>query len=218
MTKYQRREFLQLSGMGAALGLGFLPGEGRARPLGTRQTSNGTGPDLVLLNGRVYTVDDARLRAEAFAVRTGRFVAVGSSDEIRSLVASGTEVIDAEGMTVTPGFIDTHCHPSGVNELYGVNMDLRSLAEIQEALRRKAAATAPGNWVNGFKFDDTKVRDGRLHRRHLDEAVPEPSGERGASRRTHDLVQQQGVRAGRDHARYARPARWPFRAGRGWGS
>ena len=172
MTKYQRREFLQLSGMGAALGLGFLPGEKRARPLGTRQTSSGTGPDLVLLNGRVYTVDDARLRAEAFAVRTGRFVAVGSSDEIRSLVASGTEVIDAEGMTVTPGFIDTHCHPSGVNELYGVNMDLRSLAELQEALRRKAAATAPGNWVNGFKFDDTKVRDGRLHRRHLDEAVP----------------------------------------------
>ena len=76
-------------------------------------------------------------------------------------------------MTVTPGFIDTHCHPSGVNELYGVNTNLRTVAEIQTALRAKAAETPPGYWVTGFMFDDTKVVDGPLHRTHLDEAVPD---------------------------------------------
>ena len=47
-------------------------------------------------------------------------------------------------MTVTPGFIDTHSHPSGVNELYGVNTNLRTVAEIQRALRTKALDTPPG--------------------------------------------------------------------------
>ena len=82
-------------------------------------------------------------------------------------------MLDAEGMTVFPGFIDTHCHPSGVDELYGVNTNLRTVAEIQAALRAKAAETPPEYWVQSFMFDDTKVTDGPLHRRHLDEAVPD---------------------------------------------
>ncbi|HCQ98779.1 MAG TPA: amidohydrolase [Acidobacteria bacterium] len=76
-------------------------------------------------------------------------------------------------MTITPGFIDTHCHPSGVNELYGVNTNLTTVAEIQAAIRTKVADTPPGYWVNGFMFDDTKVVDGPLHRTHLDEVAPE---------------------------------------------
>ena len=128
--------------------------------------------DLAVINARVYTVDDALPRAEAFAVRGDRFIAVGSTDDVRNLVGPDTEVIDAGGMTVTPGFIDTHSHPSGVNELYGVNTNLRTVAEIQAALRTKALDTPPGRWVRGFMFDDTKVVDGPLHRTHLDEAVP----------------------------------------------
>ena len=53
-------------------------------------------------------------RAEAFAVKDGRFVAVGSTSDIRNLATRRTQVIDAQRMTVTPGFIDAHCHPSGV--------------------------------------------------------------------------------------------------------
>ena len=64
----------------------------------------------------------------------------GSTSDIRNLATRRTQVIDAGGMTVTPGFIDTHCHPSGVDELYGVNLNLRSIAEIKEALRKKASA------------------------------------------------------------------------------
>ena len=91
-----------------------------------------------------------------------------------NLATGPTRVDDAEGMTITPGFIDTHCHPSGVRELTGVNVNLRSIAEIQEALRRKAAVTPPGYWVQGYMYDDTKLREGRpVTRRDLDEAVPD---------------------------------------------
>ena len=169
MATYTRKEFLGFSAvLAGGAGVAKLPVAAAQEP----GAAEGP-PDLVVVNARVYTVDDALPRAEAFAVRGDRFVAVGSSDDVRNLVGPGTEVIDAEGMTVTPGFIDTHSHPSGVNELYGVNTNLRTVAEIQRALRSKALDTPPGRWVRGFMFDDTKVVDGPLHRTHLDEAVPD---------------------------------------------
>jgi predicted amidohydrolase YtcJ len=169
MRKLTRGEFLSFSALLAgAVGCRNLPtrADRDTSQLDARQ------PDLVLLNGRVYTIDDRLPRAEAFAVKHGRFVAVGSNADIRPLATAGTRVIDAAGMTVVPGFIDTHCHPSGVNELYGVNADLRTIRDLQEALRKKIAETPPGYWVSAFKFDDTKLRDGPLHRKHLDEVAP----------------------------------------------
>jgi len=174
MKKQTRREFM---GSGAtlttALGLGYWPGPMQDVP-GPSPAADSAGPDLVLLNGRVYTIDDRQPRAEAFAVKHDRFVAVGSSDDVRNLVTPRTQVIDAEGMTVTPGFIDAHCHPTGVRELTGANVDLRSIAEIKAAMREQAAKTPPGYWVRGYKYDDTKLRDGRpVNRKDLDEAVPD---------------------------------------------
>ncbi|MFQ5790230.1 MAG: amidohydrolase [Acidobacteriota bacterium] len=136
----------------------------------------GAGPDLVLINGRVYTMSDTEPTAEAFAVKSSRFIAVGSTDDIRNLVTLNTHVLDAKGMTVTPGFIDAHSHPSGagVAELVHVNVDLRSIEAIKDALRKRAAKTPPGEWVIGFKYDDTKLREGRpINRKDLDEAVPD---------------------------------------------
>ena len=130
--------------------------------------------ELVLLNARVLTMDDAQPLAEAFAVKAGRFLAIGSSAEIRPLIRRNTQVIDAGRMTVTPGFIDAHCHPGEVEELYDVSADLPTVREIQDALRKRAASTPSGHWVRGFKFDDTKLTDGRtLSRRDLDAAVPD---------------------------------------------
>ena len=169
MATYTRKEFLGLSAvLAGGATVAKLPVAAAQEPAAAEGP-----PHLAVVNARVYTVDDALPRAEAFAVRGDRFVAVGSTDDIRNLVGPGTEVIDAEGMTVTPGFIDTHSHPSGVNELYGVNTNLGTVAEIQRALRAKALDTPPGRWVRGFMFDDTKVVDGPLHRTHLDEAVPD---------------------------------------------
>lgn len=170
MATYTRKEFLNLGAvLAGGVGAGTLPVSAAQEP----DRDDGQRPDLAVVNARVHTVDDGLPRAEAFAVRRGRFVAVGSTDDVRNLVGPGTEVIDAEGMTVTPGFIDTHSHPGGVNELYGVDTNLRTVAEIQRALRAKALDTPPGRWVRGFMFDDTKVVDGPLHRIHLDKAVPD---------------------------------------------
>ena len=173
--KYSRGEFLGIGGtLAAGLGMGGCAGVGE-RP----RASGGVVPDLVLLNGKVYTVDDAQPRAEAFAVKNGNFMAVGSNDDIRNLVTRNTEVIDAAGMTVTPGFIDCHCHPSGVGDLYQTNLsDVKTLAELRQLLAKQAEATEAGYWVEGSSYDDTKVIDQnigktrRLTRWDLDEAVP----------------------------------------------
>jgi predicted amidohydrolase YtcJ len=133
------------------------------------------GPGLALVNGVVYTVDDRKPKAEAFAVRHGRFCAVGTSADIRKLVTRQTKVIDAAGMTVVPGFIDAHTHPaaSGAEHLMFVDCDRRKIAEIQEVIRQRAAKTKEGDWVIGFKYDDTKLADGRpLSCADLDTAAP----------------------------------------------
>jgi predicted amidohydrolase YtcJ len=171
MPNITRGDFLSLTGaLAGAIGLEWTaPERAAAQPA----PATSLEPDLALINGRVYTVDPAAPRAEAFAVKDGRFIAVGSTRDVQNLATRRTTVIDAGRMTVTPGFIDAHCHPSGVNELYGVDTDLRSIADVQAAIRRKAQQTPPGVWVIGFKFDDTKLRDGRaLNRRDLDEAAP----------------------------------------------
>jgi predicted amidohydrolase YtcJ len=177
MRKYTRGEFLSLSAiLAGAAGLVKVPfGRAGAQPAAQGslpQRGSGIEADLVVLNGRVITMDPALPRAEALAVKDGRILAVGSSADIRNVTSSRTSVIDAAGMTVLPGFIDTHCHPSGVSELFGVVVTAyQTKAELVDALRRKAADTAPGFWVQGQLFDDTKLRDSTpLDRHDLDRA------------------------------------------------
>ena len=75
----------------------------------------------------------------------------------------GAKKIDLGGNTVLPGFIDAHTHPAmaGLDHLRMVDCDLRSIADILSALRKRAAETPSGEWVLGFKYDDTKTSDGR---------------------------------------------------------
>jgi predicted amidohydrolase YtcJ len=134
-------------------------------------------PETIVTGGTVYTMDPATPRVEAFAVSGGRISAVGTNADIRRLAGPGTRMIDARGSTVLPGFIDAHCHPDGVEELVGVNCNLPRIADIQAALRKKAAETPAGMWVTGHMYDDTKLGDGRpLTRRDLDAAVTERAG------------------------------------------
>lgn len=173
MRKLSRRKFIGSSSALAAAGLG-LPGQSvLAQPPGDLR---GAAPDYVVINARVFTSDPENPSTEAFAVKGDRFLAVGSSADIRALARSGTEIVDAEGMFVTPGFIDAHSHPAGagVNELVQVNADLRSASDIAAALQERAGSTPPGQWIQAFKYDDTKLSEGRpLNRDDIDALVPD---------------------------------------------
>ena len=135
----------------------------------------GTRPELVLTNGSIYTMDPAAPRAEAVAIAGGRFLAVGTNQEILGLPLAGVPRVDLAGRTVVPGFIDAHLHTasSGLLHLKQVNCDLRSIAAIQAAIRERASRTPPGEWVLGFMYDDTKTAEGRpLTTADLDAAAP----------------------------------------------
>ncbi|MDP2319040.1 MAG: amidohydrolase [Acidobacteriota bacterium] len=146
----------------------------------TPQAGDRTSPDLIVVNATVYTMDARTPRAEAFAVSGGRFVAVGSTSDIRNLAGGNTQAFDARGMTVVPGFVDCHNHAIGevlLNEVLVGNpfeVEFVSIRSIIGKLREKAQTVPPGTWVEGFFFDDTKVSDKRaLTIRDLDEVSSE---------------------------------------------
>ena len=169
MSRFSRGEFLaSVTGFLGAFG---APRRGWRRPRRSRLAA-----DLLVLDGRILTGDDARPRAEAVAVRDGRFVAVGTTADVAHLRGPGTQVVDARGRTVVPGFIDAHSHPAwgGSVEVSSLNLDLGSLDEIKARLRERAARTPAGQWIVGAKYNDTRVREGRrLRREDLDEAAPD---------------------------------------------
>src|SRR5258706_714508 len=133
-------------------------------------------PDLILHNGHMVTMNAADPVAEAVAISRGRFFAVGKNADVMNLAAPGVRKMDLGGKTVLPGFIDAHSHPAmaGVMHLCMVDCDLRSISAIQAALRERATKTPAGEWVLGFKYDDTKTEDARpLSIADLDSAVPD---------------------------------------------
>ncbi|MGQ0764857.1 MAG: amidohydrolase [Gemmatimonadota bacterium] len=175
MRKFNRKEFL---GLGAMLAAGAsvtkLPFKARAQDTRAGQGSGraaATDAELVVTGARVFTADPSMPSASAFAVRDGRFIAVGSDSDVRNLVSPGTRVIDGRGTFVTPGFIDCHCHPRGVNELYGVNANVRTVAELRSNILTRIRQTPSGFWVDAWMFDDTKL-DRELTRRELDDISP----------------------------------------------
>ena len=168
-----RREFLGLTG-GALAGLATARERAMAAPLES-QTA-----DLVVYNAKIYTVDSRAPNAEALAVMAGRFSAVGNSAEVKALAGKGTQTIDARQMTIVPGFIDCHNHASGNVLLYEVLVgnpyvvEFVTIASIVDKLRAKARGTPPGTWVEGYFFDDTKVKDDRpLNAHDLDRVSKE---------------------------------------------
>ncbi|MGQ0647917.1 MAG: amidohydrolase, partial [Gemmatimonadaceae bacterium] len=177
MSKYTRKEFLSLgallAGAGSVARLAFARNAWAAEALPPQQNRGaGLEADMIVLNARVHTSDPAAPNAEAFAVKDGRFLAVGRSTDVRNLATARTRIVDAAGMFVAPGFIDCHCHPSGVNELYGVNANVRTVGEIRANIAKKVAQTPPGTWVDAYMFDDTKL-DVVLTRKHLDDISPD---------------------------------------------
>ena len=120
--------------------------------------------DLVLIHGRILTVDANDSIAQAVAIRHGVILKVGTDAEIQALAAPGAKVIDLHGRTATPGLIDTHAHiaDGGVEELYGVQLsDATSVAEIVSRVKAKVALMKPGEWITGSGWDEGKLAERR---------------------------------------------------------
>ncbi len=120
--------------------------------------------DLVVRHANVLTIDELHLRARAFAVREGRFTVVGSEADVAGSIGERTIVLDLNGKTVVPGFIDAHSHPGAVypEDSRWASVDCRpektrKMPDLIAALKRKADRTAPGEWVLGSRYQDTKL-------------------------------------------------------------
>ena len=145
-----------------------------ARPVAA-PVQNVTPADLVLLNGKVLTVDAAFSEARAFAIRDGRFIKVGTDADVRGYVGPSTRVIDAHGRTVIPGLIDTHVHALTVasEEASQPFKTLRSIGELQAWVRGEAARRSPGTWIWTPRTYPTRLREHRFPTRaELDAAAP----------------------------------------------
>ncbi|WP_428277636.1 amidohydrolase [Candidatus Palauibacter sp.] len=105
--------------------------------------------DLVLINGDVYTLDEARPAAEAIAVRGEHIAVVGSNAEVQALVGPDTRVIDLGGAFVSPGFNDGHVHVESTGALIvGVNLlEVHEPERFREEIARAAERLAPGSWI-----------------------------------------------------------------------
>jgi predicted amidohydrolase YtcJ len=128
----------------------------------------------LLVNAVVRTMDDTLPVAQALAVKDGRIVEVGGTDEILWLREGDHEVIDLEGRAVVPGFVDPHNHFSigAYDTLWADCRGARTVADVQRALAAGAATTPAGEWVRAVGYDHVALG---LHptRHDLDEAVPD---------------------------------------------
>jgi len=111
------------------------------------QADSQLGPDYIFVNGKVLTVDDDFSIVEAVAVSGNTISAVGSNNEIRSLAATNTEIIDLNGKTMTPGIIDNHNHLIYTAAIWPNIVRLASIrtrAAALQAIADKAAELGPG--------------------------------------------------------------------------
>ena len=114
--------------------------------------------DMVILGGTIYTVNEKDPTVEAVAVLGDKIIFAGSEIEARKYVQDKTEVIDLNGKTMTPGFIEGHAHLMGVgyNELNLDLMNTKSYAEIVERVKDAVSKVQPGQWIIGRGWHQDK--------------------------------------------------------------
>jgi predicted amidohydrolase YtcJ len=125
--------------------------------------------DVVYHGGTIITLDSADAVASAVAVRGERILAVGTRAEVAAAANPDARVLDLQGATMLPGFIDAHGHfpSSGLLERHFVDLNsppigpVRDLADLLARLKKRAAGTPPGEWIRGRGYDDTLLAEGR---------------------------------------------------------
>lgn len=129
--------------------------------------------ELIVEHAKIWTGDKLHPEAQAVAVLQGRIVAVGSDAEVGAWRGAGTQVVDAQGKRLLPGFNDAHVHFSdGGASLRAVQLnDATSLTEFVRRIAAQAKRMAPGEWMREGEWDETKWSPARLPTRQDIDAV-----------------------------------------------
>jgi len=132
--------------------------------------------DLALINGNIITMDSARPKAQAVAIQKNRIMKVGTTEEIKRLVIKETKVVDLQGQTVVPGFIDSHIHVADFGKfLNWVNLsDVTSIEELQTRLKERVQKIPKDRWIVGNGWNELHFAENRyLTRYDLDAVSPD---------------------------------------------
>mgnify|MGYP001105518239 CR=1 FL=1 len=131
-------------------------------------------PELIVINADIRTADSTKMRANAFAVEAGKFIAVGTNEEISKFAESNTRVLDAEGKSILPGFIDSHTHlSSGTKIVTGINLTgIKEKSVWLDMIADRVKTMEPGEWLLGGRWDYTLENKGLPTRWELDEVSP----------------------------------------------
>jgi len=118
----------------------------------------------IIINANGIAMDEADTRFTALAVENGRIASVGDAGSVRPRIGEGWPVLDLEGATVLPGFIDTHQHLGLTGQvLGGLNFsDAASLDEVHDRIRSHAASKQPGEWIFGYAFNEMRLGAGSM--------------------------------------------------------
>ena len=115
--------------------------------------------ELVLINGKIITVNKEFSVCEGVAISGNKIIATGTSSEIKKLSGQHTRIIDLHGKSVIPGLIDAHLHPesSSVSELDDEIPDLHSMDQLLNWIRKRTEIKPPGTWIIFPKFFPTRL-------------------------------------------------------------
>ncbi len=131
--------------------------------------------DSVLINGNIITMNHEQPKVQAIAIKHGRFVAVGTNEQIQLHAGRNTERIDLNGKTVVPGLIDTHVHGAALGR-ETLQLDVRSaktIKEITQKVKQWAGKVSDDEWIVGHGWDQDRLTEHRYPSRfELDQAAP----------------------------------------------
>lgn len=129
--------------------------------------------DLVILNAYLASPEKEEFLKCSMAIGDGRIIAVGTREQALKLSGPRTRIIDLEGRVALPGLSDAHMHglSLGRSLTWADLSGARSIAEIQEALRKHEASLGPSDWLIGFGWDHELLKERRLPNKHDLDAV-----------------------------------------------
>lgn len=138
--------------------------------------------DTIYINGKIITVNDRDEIVQAVGVKSGRIIKVGSNEEINTVKGKSTKVVDMEGKTVVPGFIDGHSHFMDLGGFETVSLaappvgSVNNISDIVEELKKYKAKKQlkTGEWIIGFGYDQDELEEKRhLTKEDLDRSFPD---------------------------------------------